>query len=387
MPALAPADEFVCLVDPLAAERFDRVADNVQLRVVDQTAAPTQAASADGARSVTDMLRFTRAVASERLDVFFSPSVYTFFPLPPGLAAVVTLHDAIAERFPHLTLPTRKARLFWRSKVRLAIWQSRLILTVSEFSARELNSVLGIPKNRIRVTSEAPAETYMPSSPAESAAAARRLGLPEGATWFIYVGGFNPHKRLDVLIRAHAALVKQNPEAAPYLILVGSIDRDGFYKNVDAIKAEITAGGTSDFVRWAGYVPDDELRHLHSGALALALVSECEGFGLPAVEAAACQTAVIATRQSPLPELLRDGGIFIDAGDERALLDAMRRMQEDAGARQAMAAAARLRASELTWESSAQAVLATLREAANGRPQVPTGATVVRKSQLAGAPV
>ena len=81
---------------------------------------PILVATAAGLQSVPrDMLRLTRATGREPLDVFFSPSVYTYFPLPPRLPAVVTIHDAIAERFPHLTLPSARARLFWKLKVKL----------------------------------------------------------------------------------------------------------------------------------------------------------------------------------------------------------------------------------------------------------------------------
>jgi hypothetical protein len=60
--------------------------------------------------------------------VFFSPSWHR--PLPPGIRCI-TIHDAIAERFPHLTLPSPRARLFWKAKVSLAVWQATLVLTVS----------------------------------------------------------------------------------------------------------------------------------------------------------------------------------------------------------------------------------------------------------------
>ncbi|MBK8005443.1 MAG: glycosyltransferase [Gemmatimonadetes bacterium] len=140
------------------------------------------------------MLRLTRAVWRSAPDVFFSPSVYTYFPLPPGQRAVVTVHDAIAERFPELTLPSPRARLFWRLKVGLALRQARLVLTVSDFAAGEIAEVLGIQKGRIRVTSEAPAAEYAPSEDKKAIAAlAARVGVPAGARWFTYVGGFNPH--------------------------------------------------------------------------------------------------------------------------------------------------------------------------------------------------
>src|SRR6185295_10160418 len=105
-------------------------------------------------------------------DVFFSPSVYTYYPLPPGLRAVVTVHDAIAERFPALTLPSARARFFWRLKVKLALMQARVVLTVSEFAAREIAEVLSIPRSRIRIAVEAPAPDYKPSLRADIDAAA-----------------------------------------------------------------------------------------------------------------------------------------------------------------------------------------------------------------------
>jgi len=210
MVVAAPNDTFVCFVDPLAESRWDLHATNVTLVRVPQSMSPTDAAAADGSRSPADLLRFSRAVFGEKLDVFFSPSVYTYFPLPPGLRTVVTVHDAIAERFPELTLPSGRARLFWRAKVWLALQQSRLVLTVSEYSARELIDVLHISRARLRVAVEAPAAIYTPSSAADVIAAAARVGLPAGARWFTYVGGFSPHKRVHAIVQAHGALAARS---------------------------------------------------------------------------------------------------------------------------------------------------------------------------------
>ena len=361
--AQATDDELVCFVDEATRGSFDLRGANIRVVPVSSGVAPARAASAESYRSPADMLRFSRAVSRERLDVFFSPSVYTYFPLPPRLPALITVHDAIAERFPSLTLPSPRARLFWRAKVRLAIWQSRLILTVSNYAARELVSVLGIPANRIRVALEAPAAAYTtPSSSEGIAAARRRLDIPLGARWLVYVGGFNPHKRVDRIVRAHGRLAAELGRSAPYLVLVGSADRDDFHKDVAGIKQEIESAGTTALVRWTGWVADDELRHIHAGAAAAILVSESEGFGLPAVEAAACGTPVVATTESPLPEILEGGGLFVRPGDETALITALRQMLTDENQRLRMAARARDKASELTWDRTGRAVLNALRE-------------------------
>jgi glycosyltransferase involved in cell wall biosynthesis len=364
MVPLAPDDEFVFFVDPLADRRLDLVAPNARRVRVAQAVAPTEAAAASGSRSPLDMLRLTWAVWREPVDLFFSPSVYTFFPLPPGQRAVVCIHDAIADRYPELTLPSTRARWFWRAKVKLAIRQARLILTVSEFARDELMAVLGVPHDRIRVAVEAPALTYRPSQPAEVAAAARRLGLPPGARWLTYVGGFSPHKHVDVIVRAHGALARECGSAAPFLLLVGATSGDAFLGDQPRIRQAIAEAGTEGLVRWTGFLPDEELRHLHTGSLALLLPSACEGFGLPAVEAAACGAPVVATTASPLPQLLEGGGLFVPPGDEAALTAALGQLVAHEPARRAMGARARERAAALTWDRCARDALAALREAA-----------------------
>lgn len=366
MTSLAPCDEFVCFGDLRAFEAWPADAaraSNVRLVDVPQRVSPTLAAAADGSRSPGDMLRLTRAVARHKPQVFFSPSVYTYFPLPPGLRAVVTIHDTIAERFPHLTLPTVKARLFWRLKVALAVRQARLVLTVSDYSARSIARVLRVPSARIRVAVEAPAAAYVPSAPDEITAAATRAGIPAGTPWFVYVGGFNPHKRVDTIIQAHASLAR-GQTIPPRLLLVGASSGDVFLGEGERLRALVRQAGTEELVHWTGFVPDEELRHLLSGATASLLPSECEGFGLPAVEAAACGTPVIATLESPLPELLAGGGFFVRPGDAAALASAMCVLLTDGPRRRVMGEAARRRAAVLTWDAGARRALDAIREAA-----------------------
>lgn len=368
-------DQFTLFADRRAAERLaadgTAQARNVTLETVELSASPTEAAASDGNRSPGDMLRMTRAVRrsarSSGIDVFFSPAVYTYFPLPLGLRSVVTLHDAIAERFPELTLPSKRARLFWRAKVRLALWQARLVLTVSEFSRRDLARELKIDPGIIRVTSEAPAPVYRPSSAAEVSAARRAHGLPEEAPYFIYVGGFNPHKHVDLLVRAHARIADEARERSlplPRLVLVGTLSSDVFHGDQGRIRQTIAECATEPLVSWTGFVPDKELRHLHSGAAALVLPSECEGFGLPAVEAAACGTPVIATTESPLPELLSGAGRFIAPGQLAPLEAALRELAFDQQLRTSLGQTALERSAVMTWERAAQTTHAALAEAA-----------------------
>lgn len=360
----APEDEFIFFLDSASAQALDLDGPNLHRVVVPLGQAATAAARSDGYRSPVDMLRLTRAVWQHRPDVMFFPTVYSFFPLVPGQRAVVTIHDAIAERFPDLTLPSKRAQLFWRLKVRLALRQCSVVLTVSDYAAHEVEEVLGVSAERIRVATEAPAGAFRPSDdPAMVRRLASRAGVPDGKRWFIYVGGFNPHKHVDAIVRALAIVARDRGPAAPHLLLVGTIDQDVFHGSQAAIRRAITAEGAENLVHWTGFVPDEELGHLYSGAVAVVLPSASEGFGLPAVEAAACGTPAVATTASPLPQLLAGGGIFIPPGDVPAIATAMRALLDDEPARQAMGREGYRRSTLLSWAEAANTALAALREA------------------------
>ena len=358
--------QLVLYADRASLSSVDVDAPNVRVVHVAQNVSPAHAAAADGYRSPIDMLRLTRAVWRDRPDVFWSPSVYTYFPLPPGQPSLITIHDTITERFPELTMPSRRARLFWRAKVRLALWQATLVLTVSDFAAAEIEEILGVPRDRLRVAGEAAARTFRPSTAQEAADAAHSAGVPAGAPWFTYVGGFTPHKHVDHIVRAHGVLVAEalaRGGPVPYLVLVGTTSADNFHGVGAGIHEAIAQCGSSEFVRWTGFLPDESLRPLLTGTRALVLPSANEGFGLPAVEAAACGAPVVATTSSPLPKLLDGGGYFVAPGDDDALVAGMRALLDD-GERDRRGRIARERAARLTWRASARATLSALDDVA-----------------------
>jgi alpha-1,3-rhamnosyl/mannosyltransferase len=148
----------------------------------------------------------------------------------------------------------------------------------------------------------------------------------------------------------------------PHLVLVGTTSADNFHGVGSGITEAIAECGTSEFVKWTGFLPDAELRHLLTGTRALLLPSENEGFGLPAVEAAACGAPVVATTASPLPQLLEGGGFFIAPGDVEGMVASMRALLDD-GERERRGRIALERAGRLTWRASARATLAALHDA------------------------
>ena len=120
----------------------------------------------------------------------------------------------------------------------------------------------------------------------------------------VYVGGFSPHKNLEALVAAFARIAAKPEFADAKLIMVGDTSGDAFHTYYGTIAAQVDALNLKDRVMFTGFMSDEDLVHLLNLASVLALPSLMEGFGLPAVEAAACGCPVIATHASPLEGLL-----------------------------------------------------------------------------------
>jgi glycosyltransferase involved in cell wall biosynthesis len=224
-----------------------------------------------------------------------------------------------------------------------------------------------VPPERIFVTPEAPAPAFVPvSDPAPRRAWLRDHGLEEDLRYLIYVGGFNPHKNLRSLVRAFARLRSTEAGRDVALLLVGDAGGDLFHSEVQALRDLIGGFALESEVHFVGFVPDEELRHLFAGAMALVLPSLEEGFGLPAVEAAACGAPCVATRNSPLPQLLEGGGLFVDPEVPGELVAALERMAAEPGLREELARGALERAGRLSWQATAEATRRALETIAAG---------------------
>src|SRR5260370_40080603 len=149
------ADEYFIFLDRETARAPD-LPSRFQKVVVPTGQPPARAASAAGRRSVRDLGRMGWAVARCPLDVFFFPSVYTFFPLLRPLRAIVVIHDVIAEHYPRMVLGRRSLAFLWRLKFAPAILQAPVILSVSDYARRGIMDHFVLPPEPVRPGHEAP---------------------------------------------------------------------------------------------------------------------------------------------------------------------------------------------------------------------------------------
>ena len=330
--------------------------------IVPTSAAATRAAAADGSRSVGDLWRMRRAVAAwgHKLDVFFFPADYTYFPVRTPARVIVTKHDMTDRRVPELLFPTWRSRLLWEAKIRLAIHRSDLVFTVSETSRRDILEAFRLRPDQVRVVADAADPSFVPAAAGpERASVLARYGVRAGERFILYVGGISPHKNLHTLVTAFASWHKRAADGANVsLVLVGDYVSDVFHSSYTAIRGLVDSAGLSASVHFTGFVPDPDLRHLYSAADALVLPSFYEGFGLPVLEAMACGTAVIASETGALPEVMGDAGVLFDPHSSEALVAALDRVLGDEALRRNLAARGMSRARQFTWHASAHAALA-----------------------------
>jgi glycosyltransferase involved in cell wall biosynthesis len=354
------ANQYVFFLDNDSAE-FPLPPGVEVIRV--KASVPTiEAAAADGSRSVLDMWAMSRAISACPLDVFFFPSVYSYVPVLSRVPRLVAIHDVIPELFPELVFPSMRAKLFWRAKVKLACAQATRVLTVSEYSRQRLAEVLGLDPAALRVVPEAGAPAFHRLESVDDPALAARLKIPAAARMLVYVGGFSPHKNLPLLVDVFSDLAAQPHFSDVRLILVGDYEGDVFHSGYTALKTQVAQLGLEERVVFSGYLGDEHLVPLLNRATVLVLPSFCEGFGLPAMEAAACGTPSVITARSPLPQLLGQGAIALEPDDRAGWLAALSRILADPSLRQRMSIAALAAAQALSWQASARQLLAIFDE-------------------------
>jgi glycosyltransferase involved in cell wall biosynthesis len=367
--AMDSHNEYVLFLDSVTSRDAESLPAPSRARrvVVRTSAAATRAASADGSRSVQDLWRMRQAVARERdLDLLYFPADYTYFPVRTRAKVVVTKHDMTDRRVPELLFPSWRSRFLWETKIRLAMRRSDLVFTVSETSRRDIVEAFRLPARRVRVVSDAVDAAFTPSADdVARRSALHRYGVEPGTRFLLYVGGISPHKNLDTLVAGYQRWRQQNdgqPDVA--LVLVGDYVADVFHSSYPRVRDLVERNRLQSSVRFTGYVPDADLRHLYSAADALVLPSFYEGFGLPILEAMACGAPVIASQAGALPEVVGEAGLLFDPHSAEALAVTLARVMADEPLRRELSARGRLRAAQYTWAASARTALAAFRELA-----------------------
>lgn len=318
----------------LGVDAFNLEADRRGMgRLVRQTLEDLQ-------RLQTEVLLIKRAPAHDaivprdlrrlHLDAIWYP--WNAMRFAPHAPAIVTINDPFAFTYPH---PSAVARWREQAPIRRAIRRADCIFTISNWGADELRRLFRVSPERLRVIHPAVDAFWHP------------VAGVEHAPYVLFVGGPDARKNAGLLFEAYDAAFG---DGGPRLVVAGTLNAAD-ERRFAAMRAP------RERVR----PNDDELRALYSGALAVAVPSLAEGFGLPVVEAMACGAPVLASDAGALPEAAGGAALLLPPQDVNAWSDALRRIVADAELRTQLRERGFERVRKMTPSATASALLESAR--------------------------
>jgi glycosyltransferase involved in cell wall biosynthesis len=272
------------------------------------------------------------------------------FVVPPTrrAAAVMTVHDLTAVRYPELCEPDP---LLYPRLIRRALARGAWVHTVSSFVAGEVVELLGAEPERVVVVPEA----VPPVADADPGAGRRMAGAER---YVLSLSTVEPRKDHLALIKAFDRLAGADPDLR--LVVAG---KEAW--GADRLDAAVAAMRHPERVSRLGYVSDGDRAALLRGASVLAFPSRYEGFGLPPLEAMAVGVPVVATEAGSLPEVLGDAALLVPVGDDEALAGALEAALAENGLRERLVAAGHRQVARYSWARTAQGLVDLYHRAAN----------------------
>ena len=293
-----------------------------------------------------------REIHRDQVDVFFAPA-YTC-PLRTAVPRVTTVHDlsffAVPQDFGWLDGLRR--RLLVSASVRA----SRRIVAVSAFTRREIASRFPDAADRVRTIAHGPDDDLPPPPPRQEA----RDRLGADGPFVLTVGTVLNRRRLPVLIQAASLLARRHPGLV--LDVVGD-NRTHPPQDLALLAARV---GLSGRMRLSGFVSDAELVVRYAAADVAVFLSEYEGFGLPALEAAARGVPLVVSTRPALGEIFAEAALTVAPTDASAVAAAVDRVLVDTETRARLQDRGRALAARHRWAETARLTRQALVEAAEG---------------------
>ena len=277
-------------------------------------------------------------------DVYFSPDGY--LSLRSDVSQVPVFHDLAFEHFPE---DVKKLEAWhYRHYFPQFAQKAKCIITVSEASKADILAHYKVDPDKIEIVSNATSEIFQPSSEAEKTAT--RAQFSNGDAYFHCVGAIQPRKNLDRLIAAFD-LFKQQTGSTMKLVVVG---RKAW--NFEKVIHSYSEAKSKDDIRFTGFVSDADLVRIHGASAGLCYVPYFEGFGIPLVEAMACEAPIITSNVSAMPGVVGDAALLVDPFDIQGIANALATLANDPVLASQLVDSGRVRKRLYTWEASAEQV-------------------------------
>lgn len=279
-----------------------------------------------------------------KADLFLSPD--GFLPLRGKTKCLPVIHDLNFEHHPE-DLPSHYAN-WYKKKFPLFARRATRIATVSEFSKQDIVKQYNVSPDKIDVVYNAASDGFVPLTP--ELVKATRDKWTNGDPYFLFVGSLHPRKNLERLINAFSEFKKSTSNNIRLVITGGE-----FWKN-EGLQAALNNLPEKNLVIFTKRVDEQELRRIMGSALALTYVPYFEGFGIPLVEAMACDVPIISSNVTAMPEVAGDAAEYCDPFSVESIADAMKKIAADEKLRNDLIAKGRIQGQRYSWDKSADAL-------------------------------
>lgn len=286
-------------------------------------------------------LSLTRFLRQLKPDLFFSPDGY--MSLRTKTPSVIQFHDLNFEHFPK-DMPKVHLWHYKRYFPRYAK-KAKRIVTVSKFSKQDIVSCYHVSPEKIDVAYNGVNEFFAPISETEKAEIRNRY--TDGNPYFIFVGSLHPRKNLARLFTAFDLFKSQTPSDVK-LLIVG--EKRWWSEPIQKAYEKMRFQGD---VIFAGRLSAEDLHMVTASALASVYVSYFEGFGIPILEAFKCDTPVITSNVTSMPEVADDAALLVDPFSEASIAEAMTEMLDETK-RAELIEKGRERREAFSWDKAAE---------------------------------
>ena len=274
-------------------------------------------------------------------DLFLSTD--GFLPLHSKVPAVQVIHDINFVHRPG-DLPLLAGKYYRYFFPRFARKASRIV-TVSEYSRRDIINNYDVDENRVDLAYNGANEGFGPIN--EEEAHEVRNEFAKGCPYFLFVGSLHPRKNITNLLKAFQ-LFKDENRANYKLVIVG----EKFFLT-SSMEEQLEKMPNKKDVIFTGRLSPDRLGNVIGAACAMTFVPYFEGFGIPIVEAMKCEIPVIASKVTSLPEIAGDAALFVSPDSPGSIRDAMIRIVREKGLREELIEKGRKRRELFSWDDTA----------------------------------
>ncbi|MEE4256911.1 MAG: glycosyltransferase family 1 protein [Bacteroidales bacterium] len=291
-----------------------------------------------------------RVLKKIKADIFLSPDAY--LSLRTKVPSVPIFHDLNFEHYPE-DLPFLE-RKYYRCFFPKYARKAKTIVTVSEFSKKDIVNMYDVDPEKVNVVYNGVNEEFKPLD--DGVKEEVRQKISGGCPYFIFVGALHPRKNLARLFSAFDYFKEQHVTEVK-LVVVGN---KKFWTK--QIQQAFEGMKHKNEVLFSGRMSAPELRNAVASALGMAYVSYFEGFGLPIIEAYSCDTPVITSNVTSMPEVAGDAALLVDPFSVKSIAEGLEKIALDPDLRDDLIKRGRERRKLFTWDNSAEQLWAVLED-------------------------